>query len=104
MSYRENQYGTSELLTIQNNQRFIWKTGIMYPAYKIILGKKNVARRKAESKFVHMNPNVRKKPCIVRKVKYVCAISLLKLSPCSQMEFTYEEVVGKESARRTLEA
>lgn len=44
----------------------------MYPAYRTMLGKKNVARRNAESKFVHMKPNVRKKPCIVRNVRYVC--------------------------------
>ena len=55
-----------EGLTIQNNHLFIWKTGIMYPAYWIIFGMKNVASRKAESKLVHMMPNVRKKPCIVR--------------------------------------
>lgn len=46
-----------------------------------MLGKKNVAKRKAESKFVHMKPNVRKNPCIVRKVKYVCADSLIESSP-----------------------
>ena len=38
----------------------------MYPAYWIMFGMKNVARRNAESKFEHMIPNVRKKPCKVR--------------------------------------
>lgn len=55
------------VLTIQNSHLFIWDTGIMYPPYWIMLGMKKVARRNAESKFVHMIPNVRKNPCIVRK-------------------------------------